>query len=207
VKIAYGGFLRRWKLEHVPADWSEEAKAAAGALLDRATEALMVLEDPERRRKYLGQRATGGATTFEGDPLLIVAGVAQTKARRARERGELGEAEAILRGALKKAPEEASLWLRLGIVLVDRVHDGETAIQEEAVTVLRKATALDPALGLPWVYIARVAEARGEAPLARKLYRKALSVDPKSALAAAGLAAMDKGKTGTSLIDRLLGKK
>jgi tetratricopeptide (TPR) repeat protein len=208
VKIAYGGFLRKWRLEHVPDEWSDEAKRAAEALLDRATEALTVLTDTERRHRYLQQRATGGSTVYEEDRQVLLAGVALQKAGRARERGELDEAEQILRRALEKVPEEASLWLRLGIVLVDKVREGERALQEEAVQVLRKAVSLDPALDLPWVYIGRLAEVRGEVDLAAKLYRKALSVNPESELAASGLKSLERRKEGKgSLIDRLLGKK
>lgn len=207
VKIGYGGFLRRLRLERLPEDATPRLKEAAAALLDRAAEAYTVLSDPDRRARYDARLAAGDAEAPEPDPLLT-AGVAALKAERLRLRGAFPEAVAILEEAARQVPKEPSLHLELGRTLLEwTLKGGERA--DRAARSLASAAELDPALDAPWVLLGRLARWRGEADHARRMYLKALAVNPASEAAAAGLRSLDRGadEGRAGLLDKILGRK
>lgn len=204
VKIAYGGSLRRYRLENPPETWTEDQKGAAASLLARIGEAYAVLSDSARRKDYDEQLEAGGDKRVDITDPMLAAGIAMERATRLRAQGSFEEAARLLLEALEQAPKEPSLHLALGVTLYEQTRK-QQEIDPKALHHLATAAKLDPSREEALVYMARIRAAQGEPDKAIRLLRKALNINPQSD-AGHELRLLEKATRKGGLIDKLLGK-
>ncbi len=129
------------------------------------------------------QRAATLASTAYGqgdkDPLVL-----NLVAWQLEEEGRLTEAEAVVRQALARDPDDATLHVALGIV---RRKQGQL---KDSVACFEHAIDLDPSYAAPWFERGASFEKGGALADAADDYRHALSLDPQSSAAHAALAAV-----------------
>ena len=111
------------------------------------------------------------------------------KAEAAMGRGDLREAENILRAAIKESPKNAFLQAQLGTVLTMKQPS------KEGTDYLRAATVLDPTLPEAWYRLGTDQKNRGQFLQASRSYQKAVELRPSDLRLVLGYAAM-LSKTG-----------
>ena len=106
------------------------------------------------------------------------------KAEAAMGRGDLRNAESILRQAIKESPKNAFLQAQLGTVLTMKQPS------KEGTQILYKATLLDPTLPEAWYRLGTDQKNRGEVTRAVESYKKAFELLPNDLRFVLGYAAM-----------------
>ncbi len=178
---------RRLSLDAPPAAWSPEAREAAEDLAAKIDEAAQQLGRQARAEPAAegstepeASASRAGATTASG---LMEEGLALTEATRARVLGRPDEAEALLRDALERFPDSASLALMLGMLLYEE-GEPDAARLLEAEAWLDRSAALDPAAPTAWLHLGRLHRRRGRLATARVVLEAALQRDPRGSAAA-----------------------
>lgn len=149
--------------------------------------------------RVLGSRASKPATTAELEPppatrivpislvegmsartegATIEVGMAIHKGLRLQAEGKIEEALEVLATARVKHKDSPGLATALARVVYDGAGAGRSEALADAAALFSRSAAMDPAQYEPWLYLARIAHRFKETGQARKLYKRALSIDP-----------------------------
>ncbi|HET6346634.1 MAG TPA: DnaJ domain-containing protein [Myxococcota bacterium] len=208
IRKAYFEQAKRWHADSlVGARLDDVAKGQAAELFRRADEAQRVLTNPEERKTYdwILERQAQGLPT---DPKVVME--AEGLFRRGEtlvRRGQVAQAEPILKQALTLNKGEAEYWAYHGFALY--VTKGAQALAE-ARAELQKCIAMSEKLDAPHEFLGRIAHSEGEHATAKKHLQRAIELNPKNTHAERELRlltmrqeqAAKPAKTG--LLDKLL---
>jgi curved DNA-binding protein CbpA len=208
IRKAYFEQAKRWHADSlVGARLDDVSKGQAAELFRRADEAQRVLTSPEERKTYdwvLERQAQGLPT----DPKVVME--AEGLFRRGEtlvRRGQVAQAEPLLKQAITLNKGEAEYWAYHGFALYGA--KGAEAVAE-ARAELQKCIAMNAKLDAPHEFLGRLAHSEGEHGAAKKHLLKAIELNPKNTHAERELRLLNMrqeqaGKPAkTGLLDKLL---
>lgn len=165
-------------------DWVWELPVLPIAFMSLAAALLVSSPRPSRlrqwtRRRRLALRAGAAAVSLAAlaaivPPLLAISAVRSSQ--QAAADGRLGDALSEARSAARAQPYAAAPKLQLALVLESEGGLGSAA------AAAHDATHAEPTNWRTWLIVARIEAERGRAPAAAAAYRRAHSLDPRSAV-------------------------
>lgn len=177
VRKAYMEVAKRWHADRLSkAGISAAAQSQAEDIFRRAGEASRILLDPEERKSYdwVATRKDQGLPT-EASAVVEAEGLFH-RAEGLVRRGQVAQAEPMLRKAVAANRGEGEYWAYLGYtVFCVQGAPGRT----EAKKCFDEALRLSPKLDVTYEFMGRMAHSLGE-PDAQAQLQKALALNPKN---------------------------
>ena len=178
VATAFQRLARRLHPRHAAGLGLGDQAGVLEVLFERATEAYLVLSDPERRSAYdreaaVERQRAPGDPTRRAEETRGVARDLHERARRLVERKQLHFAIELLRQAVRLDPRAAESWALLGRAQMENPHWLHMA--EES---LRRAVQLRPESADYRFLLGELAERREDREEAERRYREVLERTP-----------------------------
>lgn len=158
-----------------PAELGEKGRE----LFQRINEAYAILSDPGRRRDYLAQLHTGGASALERALAAIDAEAAFQKGRVYLRAKKFPEAFQHLEKAIRHRSEEPE-YLSLYAWAMARTFDQEPQRVAAARQMLLHSLELNPRLDLTHLYLGYLQQSAGENQAAERSFELAIQCNPNN---------------------------